>query len=395
MSILRLLPVLLCVLVLKGAAQEQRRGAGRVRQAAFGTTPGGQRVTIYTLTNQRGAEARIINYGGTLVSLRVPDSRGRLGDVVAGFDNLDGYLKQTFYMGALVGRYANRIAGGRFTLDGVQYQLATNNGPNHLHGGVRGFDKVVWRARPLRTKAGPALELSYLSRDGEEGYPGNLTARVTYTLTDNDELRIDYYATTDKATVVNLTHHSYFNLAGEGSGDILRHRLQINAARFTPTDNTSIPTGELRRVRGTPFDFTRPVEIGARIEAADEQLRFGSGYDHNYVLDGRAGQLRHAAEVYEPKTGRTMEVWTTEPGMQFYSANFLAVEGGGKNGHAYPRRAAFCLETQHFPDAPNKPGFPSTVLRRGQRFRSTTIYRFGVRAQRPARGGDAGVQRLR
>ncbi len=380
MSVLRLWPAVLCMLALAtGVTRAQRRGAGTVGQADFGTLPDGQRVTIYTLKNRRGAEARIIDYGGTLVSLKVPDRHGRLGDVVAGFDSLEGYLNQTFYIGALIGRYANRIARGRFTLDGARYQLATNNGPNHLHGGVRGFDKVVWRARPLATKAGPALELSYLSHDGEEGYPGNLTARVTYTLTAGNELRIDYDATTDKATVVNLTHHSYFNLAGEGSGDVLRHRLRINAARFTPTDATSIPTGELRAVRGTPFDFTRPTEIGARIEATDEQLRFGSGYDHNYVTDGRAGTLRRVADVYEPTTGRTMQVWTTEPGMQFYSANFLAVEGGGKGGHAYPRRSAFCLETQHFPDSPNKPAFPTTVVRPGRRFRSTTIYRFGAR----------------
>lgn len=381
MKISRVLLSLLCGLLLAaGTAQAQRRRAGAVQQADFGTTPDRQRVTIYTLTNRRGAEARIMDYGGTLVSLKVPDRRGRLGDVVAGCDTLAGYLKQTSYLGALVGRFVNRIALGRFTLDGAQYQLATNNGPNHLHGGVRGFDKVVWQAQSITTKAGPALTLTYLSHDGEEGYPGNLSVKVTYTLTHNNELRIDYEATTDKATVVNLTHHSYFNLAGEGSGDILRHRLQINAARFTPTDANAIPTGELRAVRGTPFDFTRATEIGARIATDDEQLRFGSGYDHNYVINGSAGTLRRAAAVHEPTTGRTMEVWTTEPGMQFYSANFLAVEAGdGKHGHAYPRRSAFCLETQHFPDSPNKPAFPSTVLRKGQRFRSTTVYRFGAR----------------
>jgi aldose 1-epimerase len=377
----RLLVAALCViLVAAGAARAQRRGgAGAVRQADFGQTPEGQRVSVYTLTNRRGAEARVITYGGALVSLKVPDRRGQLGDVVLGFDDLAGYLKQTFFIGALIGRYANRIAKGRFTLDGTQYQLATNNNGNHLHGGVRGFDKVIWKARPLSVRGGAALELTYLSHDGEEGYPGNLSVRVVYTLTNNNELRIDYSAATDKATVVNLTQHSYFNLAGEGSGDILRHLMTINASRFTPTDAASIPTGELRPVRGTPFDFTRPAEIGARINQEDEQLKFGSGYDHNFVLDGRTGALRKAAQVYEPTTGRVLEVWTTQPGVQFYTGNFLAVEGGGKNGHAYPRRTAFCLETQHYPDSPNHPAFPSTVLRPGRRFRSTTLYRFSAR----------------
>jgi aldose 1-epimerase len=376
-----LLLALLSVIILSvHQVQAQRRKPAAPTQADFGQTPAGQRVSIYTLTNRRGAEARIITYGGAVVSLKVPDRHGQLGDVVLGFDSLEGYLKQPFYIGALIGRYGNRIAKGRFTLDGAQYQLATNNGPNHLHGGVRGFDKVVWQARPLTTKSGPALELTYQSHDGEEGYPGNLSVKVVYTLTNNNELRIDYDATTDKATIVNLTQHSYFNLAGEGSGDILHQRLQINAARFTPTDDTSIPTGELRAVRGTPFDFTRPFEIGARINDQDEQLRFGNGYDHNFVLDGRMGTLRRAAEVYEPTSGRVLEVWTTEPGLQFYSGNFLTGEPAGKNGHTYPRRTAFCLETQHYPDSPNKPNFPSTVLRPGQRFHSTTIYRFSTRS---------------
>ncbi|HST51713.1 MAG TPA: aldose epimerase family protein [Pyrinomonadaceae bacterium] len=371
--------VALCVLAAGvGAARGQRRGGGTVSRADFGRMPDGQPVSVYTLTNRRGAEARVINYGGAVVSLKVPDRSGKLGDVVLGFDDLEGYIKQTFYIGALIGRYGNRIAGGRFTLDGVQYQLAANNNGNHLHGGVRGFDKVLWQARPLASKEGASLELTYKSRDGEEGYPGNLSVRVVYTFTDDDALRVDYEATTDKATVVNLTQHSYFNLAGEGSGDVLRHQIQINAARFTPTDATSIPTGELRAVRGTPFDFTRPAEIGSRINDDDEQLKFGSGYDHNFLLDGRAGALKKAAEVYEPTTGRALEVWTTEPGVQFYTGNFLAVERGGKNGHAYPRRSAFCLEAQLYPDSPNKPDFPSTILRPGARFRSTTIYRFSV-----------------
>jgi aldose 1-epimerase len=375
-NMMRLAAAALCVLACAGGAAAQRGAA--VRREDFGRTPDGRGVSLYTLTNRRGAEAKIINYGGAVVSLRVPDRRGRLGDVVLGFDDFAGYLAQDFYIGVLVGRYANRIANARFRLNGVEYRLAANNGPHNLHGGPRGFDKVFWEARPAASRAGAALELTYLSRDGEEGFPGNLSARVVYTLTDRNELRVDYSATTDKDTVVNLTQHSYFNLAGEGAGDVLGHLLTINAARFTPTDSTSIPTGELRAVRGTPFDFTRPTRIGARINADDEQLRFGNGYDHNFVVGGRAGALRKAAEVYEPTTGRVMEVWTTEPGVQFYTGNYLAVERG-KGGKPYPRRTGFCLETQHYPDSPNRPEFPSVVLRKGGRYRSTTVYRFSAR----------------
>ncbi|MGH9902094.1 MAG: aldose epimerase family protein [Pyrinomonadaceae bacterium] len=356
-------------------------GAAAQRKVSFGKVDG-KNVELYTLINRHGAEAKITNYGGIVVSLRVPDRDGKLDDVVLGFDGPEGYEKApSTYYGALVGRYGNRIARGRFKLGGVEYKLATNNGENHLHGGDRGFDKVVWAARPLRrVRDGAALELTYLSRDGEEGYPGNLRARVVYTLTNGNELRIDYSATTDKATVVNLTHHSYFNLAGQGGGDILGHRLMINASRFTPINASLIPTGELRGVKGTPFDFTRPTAIGARIDGDDEQLKFGAGYDHNWVLKGRAGTLRKAAEVYEPMTGRGMEVWTTEPGMQFYSGNFL--DGAvGKGGRVYERRHGFCLETQHFPDSPNKPNFPSTVLRPGGAYRTTTFYRFSARPE--------------
>ena len=353
-------------------------GKAGVKRVGFGRTAAGQDVDIYTLTNRRGAQARVITYGGAIVSLKVPDRRGHFDDVVLGFDDIAAYQHQNFYIGALIVRYGNRIARGRFTLDGVEYHLATNNGENHLHGGVRGFDKVVWNARPLASRNGAALELTYLSRDGEEGYPGSLSVRVVYTLTDTNELRIDYTATTDKATVINLTQHNYYNLAGAGSGDILNHRLTINASRFTPTDAGAIPTGELRSVKGTPFDFARPTAIGARINADDEQLKFGNGYDHNFVLDGRMGVLRRVAEVYEPTTGRVMEVWTTEPGMQFYTGNYL--DGTpGKGGKPYPRRSAFCLETQHYPDSPNKPAFPSTVLRRGRRYSTTTVYKFSAR----------------
>lgn len=349
-----------------------------VTKADFGQADG-QSVALYTLTNRNGVEAKITNYGGIVVSLKVPDRSGKLDDVVLGYDTLDEYLKgNSAYFGALIGRYGNRIGKGRFSLSGVEYKLAVNNGENALHGGLKGFDKVVWNARPLPLKSGAGLTLTYLSHDGEEGYPGNLSITVTYTLTDNNELKIDYSATTDKDTIVNLTHHSYFNLAGQGNGDILNHQLMINAARFTPVDSDLIPTGELRLVKGTPFDFTQPAAIGARINDPDEQLRLGKGYDHNFALDGKMGTLRQAARVFEPTTGRTMEVWTTEPGLQFYTGNFLDGKPG-KGGKPYQFRNGFCLETQHFPDAPNKPGFATTILRKGGRYRTTTIYKFSFR----------------
>lgn len=349
------------------------------KSESFGRTKGGQAVEIYTLKNRRGAEARVMTYGATLVSLKVPDRAGRFEDVVLGFDRLETYEEDTHYIGSTVGRYANRIAKGRFSLNGVEYKLAVNNGENHLHGGLRGFDKVVWRARALAAKGGSAVEFTYTSPDGEEGYPGALGVRVTYTLTDANELRIDYAATTDRDTVVNLTNHAYFNLAGHGSGDILGHLLTLSADRFTPTDAGAIPTGELRPVRGTPFDFTRPNAIGARIGQDEEQLKFGNGYDHNFVVRGRAGALRLAARVAEPKSGRVMEVWTTEPGVQLYTGNYLDGTADGKGGRPYRNRYGFCLETQHYPDSPNRPDFPTTVLRRGGRFRSTTVYRFSSR----------------
>ena len=370
-----------CAIISLGFASAAE-GKGVPKREDFGRTKDGRAVEIYTLRNRRGAEARVMTYGATVVSLKVPDRRGRFEDVVLGFDRFETYEADTHYIGCVVGRYANRIAKGRFTLNGVEYTLAVNNGENHLHGGLRGFDKVVWTARPLNLRAGQAVEMTYVSRDGEEGYPGTLTARVVYTLTEANELRIDYSATTDKDTVVNLTNHSYFNLAGHGNGDILGHRLMLNAARFTPTDSGSIPTGELRSVRGTPFDFRRATPIGARIEQDEEQLKFGSGYDHNFVVNGRAGTLRLAARATDPTSGRSMEVWTTEPGVQLYTGNFLEGTAAGKGGKQYGRRDAFCLETQHFPDSPNRPAFPSTVLRRGARFRSTTVYKFSVAAGR-------------
>lgn len=350
----------------------------KIKKEPFGKTPDGQAVEIYTLTNSKRAEARIMTYGGTVVSLKVPDRKGKFEDVVLGYDTLDGYLKDTAYLGSLIGRYGNRIAKGKFSLNGVEYNLVRNNGENHLHGGTKGFDKVVWKAKPSVGRNGASLELTYLSRDGEEGYPGNLSVRVIYTLTENNELKIDYSATTDKDTILNLTNHSYFNLAGAGSGDILGHEMQINADRFTPTDGVSIPTGELRSVKGTPFDFTAPTAIGARIEQQDEQLKFGSGYDHNFVLNKKGQSLSLVAKVYEKTSGRAMEVYTTEPGVQFYTGNFLA-DVKGKNGKIYLRRNGFCLETQHYPDSPNKPQFPSVVLKPSQKYSQTTVYKFTAR----------------
>lgn len=338
-------------------------------------------VDLFTLKNDRGMEVRITNYGGIVTYLSVPDRNGAFANVVLGFDMLDKYVAGHPYFGAIIGRYGNRIAKGTFTLDGKKYTLAQNNGANHLHGGIKGFDKVVWQAQAFLSEHGPALKLAYLSKDGEEGYPGNLTITMVYTLTATDELRIDYRATTDKATPVNLTNHSYFNLAGAGEGDILGHELTIHADRFTPIDKGLIPTGELRNVEGTPFDFRKPTPIGARINGKDEQLLFGKGYDHNYVLDGKSGELRPAAQVYEPKSGRVLEVLTTEPGMQLYTGNFLDGKEVGHGGKAYKHRYGFCLETQHFPDSPNQKDFPNTILLPGpgQVYLSTTVYRFSTR----------------
>jgi aldose 1-epimerase len=367
-----LLPVLLlCLIAITAQAQAS------VTKETWGKTAGGENIDLYTLQNAKGVEARITNWGGILVSLKVPDRNGALGDVVLGFNNLEDYLKPHPNFGALTGRYANRIAKGRFKLNGVEYKLAVNNGENHLHGGIKGFDKVVWTGRHSKTAAGPAVTLTYLSKDGEEGYPGNLRVTVVYTLTNKNELKIAYTATTDKDTVINLTHHSYFNLLGEGNGPILNHQVTINANRFLPTDAGSIPTGELRPVKGTPFDFLIPTTIGKRIDQDDEQLKFGRGYDHTWIINGRPGILRLAATVYEPFVGRMMQVWTTEPGMQFYTGNFLDGTLTGKSGKLYERRSGFCLETQHFPDSPNQPKFPTTTLRKGATYRSTTVYKFG------------------
>jgi aldose 1-epimerase len=349
-----------------------------VVSSAFGRTADGAPIDLFTLTNVNGVEVRTMSYGATIVSLRVPDRRGQLGDVVLGFDTFDEYItKKPPYFGAIVGRYGNRIAKGRFTLEGKTYQLATNNGPNHLHGGVKGFDKLVWRGEPFERGGDVGIAYTLTSPDGDEGYPGTLNVSVRYTLSATNELTVDYDATTDKATPINLTQHSYFNLAGDGSGDILGHELAIDADRYTPVDEGLIPTGELALVEGTPFDFRKATSVGARIDADNQQLRYGKGYDHNWALSGGTG-LHHAARLVDPKSGRTLDVSTTEPGMQFYAGNFLDGTITGKAGHVYNHRNGLCLETQHFPDSPNHANFPSTILRPGARYQSQTVFAFGV-----------------
>ena len=353
---------------------------GQITRQPFGNTKDGTPVELFTFRNAKGVEARICNYGGLVISLKVPDRNGKFGDVVLGYDNLDGYLKSSPYFGALVGRYGNRIAKGKFTLDGKEYTLAVNNGPNALHGGLKGFDKVVWTPKVLSTPDGPALELRYLSKDGEEGYPGNLAVTAVYTLTEDNGLKLDYTARTDKDTIVNLTQHSYFNLACKG--DNLNHEVMIPADKFTPVDSTLIPTGELRPVEGTPFDFRKSTAIGARINQDDEQLKFGKGYDHNWVINKPLGQLGLMARVYEPTSGRVLEVLSTEPGLQFYTGNFLDGAITGKGGWVYQFRNAFCMEPQHYPDSPNHPNFPSVMLKSGQVYKHTLIYRFSVESAR-------------
>jgi aldose 1-epimerase len=352
--------------------------AMKIDKEAYGEVDG-KPVDLYTLTNANGVEMKVTNYGGIVTSLKVPDKYRNLGDVVLGYDNLQDYVKSNPYFGCIVGRYGNRIGKAKFTLNGVGYTLAKNNGDNSLHGGIKGFDKVVWDAQAMVGADSVSVEFKYMSKDGEEGFPGNLSVSVTYALTNDDELKIDYLAATDEVTVVNLTHHSYFNLAGAGSGDILGHELMLAADKFTPVDEGLIPTGELRPVAGTPMDFTQPTVIGDRINQDYEQLVFGKGYDHNWVLNSGGGSMALAASVYEPKTGRMMKVYTTEPGMQFYAGNFLDGSNIGKGGKAYEFRNGFCLETQHFPDSPNKPDFPSTVLKPGEEYKTTTIYKFSAK----------------
>jgi len=368
--------VLLCCALFPAAFSAEKSNS--MKKEPFGATPQGSPITLYTFSNAHGLEVRAINYGGVIVSLKVPDKNGHLDDIVLGLADLPAYIENKPYLGAIIGRYGNRIAGAQFKLDGATYKLAANNGPNSLHGGIVGFNHLVWDAQPFENEQGVGIVFTHTSPDGDEGFPGNLKAKVTYTLTAQDELIFDYEATTDKATPVNLTQHTYFNLAGEGRGDILSHHMMIHADRFTPVDKNLIPLGELRPVKGTPFDFTQPTAIGARINQNEEQLVLGKGYDHNFVINGGGKGMQPVARVHDPETGRVLEVFSTEPGVQFYTGNFL--DGvAGKNGHVYKQRFGFCLETQHFPDSPNQAAFPSTILRPGETYKSRTSYKFSVK----------------
>lgn len=356
-----------------------RTASPSITAMTFGELSDGRKADLYTLTNKNGAVATISNYGGIVTSLMMPDRHGKFADVVLGFDSLEKYLKDSSYFGCLVGRYGNRIAKGRFTLFGESYQLAVNNLGNALHGGLKGFDRVLWKANTKVTAQGPSLQLTYVSKDGEEGYPGALSVTATYTLTNKNELKLDYRATTDKATVINLTHHSYFNLAGHGNGTILDHILTLNSDRYTPVDKTLIPTGKITLVEGTPFDFRKPTAIGAQIGVKDNQLKFAGGYDHNFIANKLApGTLTKIARVEEPKSGRILELFSTEPAVQFYAGNFLDGTLKGKGGKAYAHRGGFCLEPQHYPDAPNHRNFPSTVLKPGRIYKNTILYKFST-----------------
>ncbi|MBC9796350.1 aldose epimerase family protein [Sinomicrobium weinanense] len=362
----------------KDREKQEEKMIATVTREKFGTLPDGKDVSRYTLTNANGIKMKVMTYGGIITSFETPDREGKQGDIVLGFDSLEGYLQEVPYFGAIIGRYGNRIADGKFTLDNTEYTLAQNDGSNHLHGGKKGFDKVLWKASEEKAENGVALKLQYKSRDTEEGYPGNLDVTVTYTLTNDDELRVNYKATTDKKTVLNLTQHSYFNLAPE-SKTILDQELQLNADAFLPVNKTLIPTGELKKVKGTPFDFTAARPIGKDIEKENEQLNFGKGYDHCWVLNGENGEMKQAASLYDPQSGRLMEVYTTEPGIQFYSGNFLDGSLVGKKGKKYDFRSGLCLETQHYPDAPNQPEFPSTILNPGEEYNTTTVFKFSVK----------------
>ncbi len=359
--------------------QTKRKAQPIMTKTAFGNLPDGREVFQYTLGNRSGVTAQIINYGATVTSLRVPDRNGKMEDVVLGYDSLRGYIEDTAYFGSIVGRYGNRIGKGRFQLDGKQYQLSINDGENHLHGGTQGFNKVLWDTRVLSDSTEPSLQLQYVSRDGEEGYPGTVTLKVTYTLSDANELRIDYEGTADQPTILNPTHHSYFNLSGSFTETILNHLLMIEADHITPVDKGLIPTGEIASVKNTPMDFRRPAPIGAHINDVNEQLAFGRGYDHNWVLRGESGRIRKVAELYESTSGRLMSVFTDQPGLQFYSGNFLDGTAKGKSGIAYQHRTGLCLEAQAFPDTPNKPQFPPVTLNPGQIYRQTTIYQFAAK----------------
>lgn len=350
-----------------------------IKKSSFGTLPDGQAITRYTLTNAKGIEMSVINYGGIITSLKTPDKNGVFEDVVLGYDSIDGYLKESPFFGALIGRYGNRIAKGKFKLDGKEYTLAQNNGTASLHGGVKGFDKVFWNIEEVPSTEGLALKLTYLSKDMEEGFPGNLQAEVIYTLTDKGEIKFDYKATTDKTTVVNLTQHTYFNLSGNANHDILDHEISINADEFIPVNKDLIPTSKFQKVDGTPFDFRVMTPIGKRINDKNEQLEMGQGYDHCFILKPSADSLNYAATVVEPVSGRTLDVYTTEPGLQFYSGNFLTGSITGKGNVVYNKRFGLCLESEHYPDSPNRPDFPSTLLKPGQVYKTSTVYKFGVK----------------
>lgn len=368
------LTILACACALSCSGPASTDKGAKVEKRSFGQTTDGQPVDLYALTNANGMRVEILTYGATVRSIEAPDRTGKMADVVLGFDTIEGYLnKDEPYLGAVVGRYGNRIAKARFKLDGKEYHLAANNGPNSLHGGIKGFDKRVWTAKDSGSGDDSHVTLSYLSKDGEEGYPGNLEVTVTYTLTKANELKIDYSATTDQTTVLNVTNHSYFNLTG-GNSDILDHELALNSTKITPVDATLIPTGEIKHSEGTPFDFRNPTPIGARINQDDEQLKRGKGYDHNFVVSGSG--MRGVGEVYEPKSGRFMQVYSDQPGVQFYTGNFLDGSIKGKGGKPYGFRSGLCLETQHYPDSPNQPSFPSTVLKPGDKYASTTTFKF-------------------
>ncbi len=354
-------------------AQQKGKSKMKTKKELFGKLRDGRGIELYTLTNSTGLKVRLMTYGATLVSLEVPDRDGQFADITIGHDSLEGYITSSPYFGSIVGRCGNRIAKGQFTLNGIEYKLATNDGENHLHGGVIGFDKVVWKAEPVQSEGTVGIQFSYLSQDGEEGYPGNLSVTVIYTLTDDNELKISYKAETDKPTPINLTHHSYFILAGQGEGDILGHELMLNADKYTPVDEGLIPTGEMHEVKDTPMDFTTPKAIGSRINEVK------GGYDHNYVLNTGGRTMALAARLFDPKSGRVMEIHTTEPGIQFYSGNFLDGSITGKGGKVYFKHYGLCLETQHFPDSPNKPNFPSTILKPGEKYESLTIHKFYTR----------------
>ena len=370
--------------VVSCATMSTSHSSSTITKADFGKTPEGQAVEIYTLRNGKGAEARILTYGGIVQSLSMPDKNGKFADVVLGFNTLNGYVNPTYlkgcpYFGALIGRYGNRIGAGKFTLEGQAYTLAGNNNGNSLHGGLKGFDKVVWTVEEAEVgKHGPELELTYLSKDGEEGFPGNLKVKAVYTLTEDNALKLQFSATTDKPTIVNLTQHSYFNLAGEGHGDILGHLLYLNADKTTPVDSGLITTGEFADVTGTPFDFRKPTAIGARISYPDKVLQYGPGYDHNWVINKPLGAYGLQARVVEPNSGRVMEVWSDEPGLQFYAGNFLDGTLTGKAGVAYQIHTGFAMEPQHYPDSPNKANFPSVELKPGQQYHNTIVYKFSA-----------------